>query len=341
MTKLFDPWAGRGVFLIKGSQTLDTAGKDIFYNDIDAGSVATFRKANKQFNLNIPDSNITCQDFLRFEGSMKNFRLVGNPPYNYQGQGRAPCYHDHLGKAVELQPKSTTVVIPTNWFSQYKLNLGKSVRKHLVDLGVHKIKVNPIDLFENAQVSTCTVYCELGYQGDITLVNDTGASFVINDFNDWILPEFNDVARGMLYKCKPTEPYTTHKSSEGDESLYSICTSYMCYNNLRQKPLNEIKILEPAYAKASGYRTFCQTKSKKQAEHLRECYQAFWHSNLVQFIMRRTRTSTTLDNPQISWVPVLETLTDVYTDAEIYKAFDLTQAEIDLVEAEAQQYANN
>ena len=47
--------------------------------------------------------------------------------------------------------------------------------------------------------------------------------------------------------------------------------------------------------------------------------------------MRKTRTSTTLDNPQLFWVPKI-TIDKVFTDQDLYTLFQLTDEEIKRVE---------
>ena len=49
--------------------------------------------------------------------------------------------------------------------------------------------------------------------------------------------------------------------------------------------------------------------------------------------MKYRRTSYTLDNPQISWVPVVK-IDHEFEDAELYKMFKLTPEEIATVEEE-------
>ncbi len=328
--KILDAVAGTGQLLIEGIRRFDIDPLNAFYSDIDPGHVATFQASNKKFDLNIPKRNITQQDFLSMSIPKGDFVLVGNPPYNDEGQGRSPIYQKFLQKCLEFDPKHMIYIIPTNWFTQPNNKLGKEVRQTLRALGVYKIAVNDLDLFTTARVSTCTVFCKQAYQGDISLVNSAGQSKIIPDFDDYILTEFDEVAEDLLMRLRPTEPFKTYKSSK-ESKKWSVATSYMCYNDLRDKPLNDIKVLPPGHKGAGGYRTFVETKTKKQAEEFVEYYDSFWHSKLVQFILKRTRSSTTLDNPQISWVPVID-IDKTYTDQELYKLFKLTKKEVSTVE---------
>lgn len=76
--------AGRGTYLLefinKGADP-----KNIYYNDSDPATVSQFRKTNSQYNVGIPDVNITCCDALKYKETypMRKFDVgIGNPPFN-------------------------------------------------------------------------------------------------------------------------------------------------------------------------------------------------------------------------------------------------------------------
>lgn len=284
--------------------------------------------------------NITYIDTVGLkEINMQNTIIVGNPPYNDGSKGRAPIYDKFLEKLAKGQPKKVTFIIPTNWFSQPHNKLGKDVRKFLKDLGVYKIQVNPVDLFETATVSTCTVFCEKEYTGNIELIDlDSQSSYTIKDFNETILPIFDELSRELILRLKPNTPYTTYSGKNGNTNKFRVVTSYMCYNILKEHPLNELKVIEPNFEKQSGYRVFGEFETKQEADTALECFNSFWHSKLIQFILRRTRTSTTLDNPQLSFVPKVNSFDQKFNDNDLYSFFKLTAEEIKKVEEDAQRY---
>lgn len=264
--------------------------------------------------------------------NMKNKIVVGNPPYNDGSKGRNPIYDKFLEKLANNLPNKVVFIIPTNWFSQNQTKLGKDVRKYLKALGVYKIVLNPVDLFKGVTVGTCTVFCEKGYTGDVVLFNDTQTSSVtIDNFNDQILTEFDPVSLGLLKRLKPVIPYSTHSGNKNDTDKWRIITSYR-KERFDLEPLNPLKVMEPEYKSQGGYRVFTSFDTKEEAKTYLEYYKSFWHSKLVKFIMRRTRTSTTLDNPQLRWVPTIDAFDKVYTDQDLYKMFNLSKEEIKVVE---------
>jgi len=257
---------------------------------------------------------------------------VGNPPYNDGSAGRNPIYHLFLEKYAINPPDFTFFVIQANWFTQPDYKLGKSVRASLKKLGVYKIVINPYDTFETAKVKTCTVFCRKGYVGSIELIDsDTGFKNTITNFDQTILYTVNPDELTILTTLKPVKPWITHGGGKGDTNTWRIMTSYR-KENFEVTPLNPLKVMEPNYKSQTGYRVFAEFKTKEEADQALVWYKSFWHSKLVTWILQRTRTSTTLDNPQITWVPKIA-IDREFSDKDLYDTFNLTDKQIALIES--------
>lgn len=269
--------------------------------------------------------------FFEMDRIMQDMIITGNPPYNDGSASRTPIYDQFLEKLSKNNPQFVTFIIPSNWFSQSHNKLGKDVRNYLRTLGVYKIQINPVDLFEGVTVGTCTVFCKRGYSAKIVLVNaDESQNFEIDNFEDQIIPEFDIVNRNMLLRLKPSTPFVTHGGANFDTNKWRIMTSYR-KERFDLEPLNPLKVFEPEYESQGGYRAFASFNTVQEAEINLEYYKSFWHSKLIKFIMRKTRTSTTLDNPQLFWVPKID-INKVFTDQDLYTAFYLTEEEIQRIE---------
>ena len=290
----------------------------------------------KRWNLffkynNINEQSLNIKYIQELDMNMENTIIEGNPPYNDGSKGRAPIYDKFLEKLSKNQPKKVTFIIPTNWFTQPHNKLGRDVRQFLKELGLYKIQMNPVDLFEGATVGTCTVFCKKGYIGKIQLVSANNKDqFEIANFEEQIIPEFDTVSRNLLMRLRPEKPFVTYAGGKFDTNCWRIMTSYR-KERFDIEPLNPLKVFEPNYKSQSGYRAFASFVTQSDAEKNLEFYKSFWHSKLIKFIMRKTRTSTTLDNPQLFWVPVIE-IDRVFTDEDLYKIFNLTDNEIKRVE---------
>jgi hypothetical protein len=258
---------------------------------------------------------------------------IGNPPYNDGTVARNPIYGEFLANFAKQKPDYLFKVIPANWFSQPESKLGKSVRASLRKLGVYKITLNPYDTFTTAKVKTCTVFCRKGHSGDIVLVDsESNKHAIIKDFDSQILYTADQNELDLLYSLKPFQPWTTHEGSKVDQQKWRVATSYR-KENFEITPLNPLKVLEPYYKSESGYRVFSGFTTEQEAVAAQEQYQSFWHSKLVFWILKKTRTSTTLDNPQIAWVPRIK-IDRIFTDIDLYTAFNLTDDQISMIESQ-------
>ena len=252
---------------------------------------------------------------------------VGNPPYNDESSARVPIYPTILKNYSQEIPDFTFQVIPANWFSQPDSTVGKSVRSSLKKLGLYKIKLNPYETFTTAKVKTCTVFCRKGYQGSILLEDlDTGKSTNIKDFDDQILYTADIAELDLLYRLRPYQQWTTHEGSKKDQTKWRIATSYR-KENFDQVPLNPLKVLKPYYESESGYRVFASFHTEQDALNALPKYQSFWSSDLIVWILKKTRTSTTLDNPQLAWVPKI-IIDKVFSNDDINQMFNLSQSDL-------------
>lgn len=255
---------------------------------------------------------------------------IGNPPYNDGSSARIPIYPTILKNYARDIPDYTFQVIPANWFSQPDSAMGKSVRSSLKRLGLYLIKLNPYETFTTAKVKTCTVFCRKGYQGDIRLEDlVSGHNTVVRDFEGQILYTADNAELDLLYRLKPDQQWTTHEGSKKDQMKWRIATSYR-KENFDQVPLNPLKILEPYYKSESGYRVFASFATEQEAVDALPKYQSFWSSDLVVWILKNTRTSTTLDNPQLAWVPRVK-IDRVFTNDDINQQFELSNDETRIV----------
>ena len=276
--------------------------------------------------------NYKVSDYFNEDFSNMNVTvMVGNPPYNDGSSARNPIYHLFLEDAVKKNPEFFVMIIQANWFTQPDKKLGKSVRDSLKKLGLYKIVINPYDTFDRAKVKTCTVFARRGYTGPVKLIDDVKNSIDLENINSTILYTANKIELDILNKLRPEKPFwSTYSGGKGNTNSWRIMTSYQ-KENFEISPMNQLKIYEPNYASQTGYRVFAELPSKIAAEEALIWYKSFWHSKLITWIMQRTRTSTTLDNPQISWVPGI-TIDHKFTDEELYHYFNLTKSQIDYIE---------
>jgi hypothetical protein len=273
-----------------------------------------------------------AENFLEFNDNNMNDNVwLLNPPYNDGSKGNAPIYQNFIEKVKKFKPKAAIIVVQANWLMQNS-KLGKQMRKDLKSIGIKQLTLNPVDTFPKAKVRTVSLLCESGYTGPITLVDKiTKESRTIKAFDDLVPFLANSDKFDIIDRIKGIGgTWTTHSGKEGDTNKWRIVVSYKNFE-IKKDPLGHMKIIEPNFAKQSGYRVFAEFATEADAIQGLEIYKSFWKSKLVTFILKYTRVSNTLDNPQIMWVPKVD-LNKVYTDDEIYQLFNVSQAEKDLIE---------
>jgi hypothetical protein len=329
-SKIVCPTAGQGSEIHALMTVFDKDWNNIKKNVVAMDKFICFtNRINRVYNI-----QAEAKDFLKEESiDMNNAVWLLNPPYNDGSKGNAPIYQHFVEKVKLYKPKAAIIIVQANWLMQ-KSKLGKQMRKDLKEIGIKRLTINAVDAFPKAKVRTVSMLCESGYTGSVTLADAvTKDHRVIKNFDD-LIPFLGHSGKfDLIDRLRSLGgSWTTRSGKEGDTNKWRIVVSYKNFE-IKKDPLGHMKIIEPNFTKQSGYRVFSEYDTEADAISALEIYKSFWRSKLITFILRYTRVSNTLDNPQIAWVPKVA-LTKVYTEEEVYKLFNLTQAEIDLVEDE-------
>lgn len=293
---------------------------------------------------------VLWKDFLKLSytgnESMNNFDnavWLMNPPYNDGSKANNPVYQNFIDKVAQFKPKAAVIIVQANWLMRDN-KISNKIRADLKKIGLRKMILNPVDAFPGASVRTVSLICERGYDDKIIFEEaSTGKNIVLHSLQGLIPFCFDQDKLDLLHKLRPKKisaikfPAGPKKGNEWKE--YFIATAYQNFD-IAKDPFGHIRILPPNYGDkfdvtrgASGYRIMETCSTKEEADDKLKYVRSYWHSKLVTFIMKYRRTSYTLDNLQISWVPSIK-LDKEYTDEEIYKEFNLTQKEINLIESE-------
>lgn len=302
--------------------------------------------------------NITTiwHDFLTWRPSMKDNTILGNddmtnlndavwlmnPPYNDGTVANNPIYQHFIDKVTHFKPKAAIIIVQANWLMRDN-KMSNKIRDDLRKIGVKKITLNPVDAFPNAQVKTVSILCERGYTGDVEFVNAlTKESIQLKTLKGLIPFCFDKDKLDLLHKLIPTNPRKYKSGDKGPWSKFLVATAYQNFD-ISTDPFGHIRLIEPNCGedynqkkRITGYRILGEFDTKEEAEKYLEYNRSFWHSKPVSFIMKYRRTSYTLDNSQIAWVPNIS-IDKIFTDEDLYKLFNLNSNEIKLVESEFEQ----
>lgn len=279
--------------------------------------------------------NVMWKDMLKLEDqeleSLKDAVWLMNPPYNDGTAANNPIYQLFIEKVASAKPKAAVIIVQANWLMRTD-SFSKNIRKNLKKIGVKKITVNPFDAFPNAQVRTVSILCETGYNGDIELVDAVSKKSVqIKNFDELIPFCFDDIKINLLKRLIPSSPMKLKSGPKLLEEKYLVATAYQNFN-IGKDPVGYIRVIAPG-KKCTGYKVLAEYDTESDAEVGLKQYRSFWHSKLITFIMKYRRTSYTLDNPQISWVPIV-TVDKEFEDKDLYDMFNLNEEEIKTVEEE-------
>lgn len=324
------PTAGQGAELEAVKDIFNAQWNSIKENVLVIDKFFCFtNRINRIYNVEAKAAN-----FLEIKGTIMNDAVwLLNPPYNDGSKGNAPIYQHFVEKVKQQKPKAAIIIVQANWMMQSG-KLGKQMRSDLLAIGIKRITINAVDAFPKASVRTVSMLCESGYTGDITLVDSaTKEQRVIKDFNQLIPFLGHSDKFDIINRLKGQGgTWKAYSGSDGDTNKWRVVVSYKNFE-IKKDPLGYMKLIEPNFAKQSGYRVFAEYDTETDAIAGLEVYKSYWKSKLVTFILKYTRVSNTLDNPQIAWVPKFN-LTKVYTDDDLYQMFNLSNQEKELIENE-------
>jgi hypothetical protein len=273
---------------------------------------------------------------------MKFNNVVGNPPYNSSGKGRSPIYHLFTEKmSKEIKPEHMVWITQFNWITQ--LNpVGNIMREALLNLGVTRIEDNRFDAFEAATVRSCNIYCTKGSVADISLVDyatKDQLTITPDTFrNSKIPPVYNNDEYQLLVKLKNSaDPlsgiWMTYGAGEGGIPYPTFAFGLSYFANFIEGAINKIKVIGPDTPTPGSYRVFKNFDNFSDRTTAEDClkkFNGYWTSKTVRFILNRTLTSRTLDNPQISWIPVVPMDTE-WDDNKIFEYFGLTEDDQNII----------
>jgi hypothetical protein len=318
------------------------------------------------FKVNTIDESALNIKYVTREEYMStrlNFDVtVGNPPYTDGSAGKTNIWQHFVLHAGSDQQ---SWVIPSSWLRSMSAE-HKRVREKFINHGIKYLKINPINSFQSATVRTVSVVLDSTHKGPTTIC-DTNETYKLEiNSTDLILLGGNKLGTNLLRRLQTNKKFKfkNNKKAKLAKNYASIGTGSICiFNSLSVNGLDITTIAESEgvadndigvdrlvvgylpsgtnYARNFGlieilpkdtailpdYYRYYPTTSVNEAKAIK----SYLESKLVTFIQSMTRTSQTLDNPQLLnipfWIP-----TSVVSDEEVYTYFELTQEECNYIE---------
>lgn len=268
--------------------------------------------------------------------------VVGNPPYNGPGQGRPPIYHTITDLvARSIAPDQMAWIVQYNWLTQMS-PVGNIMRQSLDRLGVTLIEDNRFAGFDEATVRTCTIYTQQGHRGLVKLRDRSyqqSVDITPEEFHNLAqTPAYNPDERALLSKLRAhsvdqlgiPQVWTTRNSGGVTGQPYprwAIAVTY--FADFVGGGIGRLQILGPDRPLPGSQRVFQGLDNLPDlatAQQILDRMNSYWSSDLVKFVLSRTLTSRTLDNPQIAWVPVVP-MDREWNSQELAQHFNLNARE--------------
>lgn len=280
--------------------------------------------------------------------------IVGNPPYVDSSKGNIPIYQEFVKKSFNLA-SIVSLIIPSSPSTSDERH-GKEVRDIIFTRNTNRIKFLDNTVFPDANVNTLYFISRSDNDTDTEIICNGTSYFIDSNKNTFILK--TEMLHSILDKCKSlnqSQSWITFNRLEGTDIPQSskkidtvmcitkdniliekinTCDRYIGHYKVvttllpnDKHHLNVVWPVDKGIAVKSGY-TVCLVTSYKEAVNLSK----YLKSNFCKFIYTMTKTSRSLRSPQLKFIPKID-LTRSWTDQEIYQHFNLTQEEIDYIEA--------
>lgn len=283
---------------------------------------------------------------------MKFDVVVGNPPYQ-NGKNKL-FYRSFVSKSFALAP-IVAMITPASWNSAGMTPF----KKQVIKAGLYYYSYLGTTAFENSQNDVCAFICnKANKHKDMTIVNGKETIQIIDLESHGFIPHVANGAVDILVKTSRTagieKMYVRGVINPEKFSAGNIKTVLrngfsneptvdveIAYNNAVGVGLHKVVVaynssignLGPAKYKnpeyAIGYAVaMLVCKSEEECNNLIH----YLNTKFVKFIIKNTKTSIQNSKSMFERIPKID-FTRQWTDAELYKHFNLTQEEIDLIES--------
>lgn len=280
-------------------------------------------------------------------GQMKFDVVIGNPPYNND------IYLDFVTLGHTLASKYDCWITPAKWQAKGGQK-NEDFRKNIVPY-MSTIVYYPeaTDIFDIQECDGITYYLVNKHKPTTTSI--TNKSDDIRLFNNKEIYSTEDLtkisllnnANGIIKKLTRIPQINVsvngkHRFFVAEARMYGWGTervnngtrynSCKCYTN--ELKYNVISV--PQIVEAKDINSLAKVRTLTfSSNNINECtsYVSFMESKLVKFLLLSARIGTMIGREAKRFVPAPEAFDHIFTDEELYKKYNLTDAEINIIES--------
>jgi site-specific DNA-methyltransferase (adenine-specific) len=366
----FDPAIGGGQFVRAIEQRLRSAGHS---DANIRSRVMGFEESDLHIRFAVNKYKLVGQyvrkpyeKFFELDNTMKFDVVIGNPPYNIGLEQHR--YIDFIKQTENLTKGESAYIIPIAWTYSPRF---KNFLSFLKDNGLYKIEFLTRDEFPGIIQDVCKIFLKKGYVKDILVMSKTKTVSSFSRDAISLLPASNTIAERIFEavgKCAGLElsgsdnktvrhhgdkdfndyisevKTKTHKikllsrlgGASANNEIFWVSTASNIDNTFkvataRLQPstgrVSYWQVVDPSFAISESL-VFLKFDSKTKAENCK----LFLESSLVKFLFKELMQTARMSKNLISKIPSLD-FTKKWTDETIYQHFNLTQEEIEYVEA--------
>jgi hypothetical protein len=360
-TTFFDPAIGGGQFVSAVEARLRKYGHtDKNISGRVSGCETHERSVKYAINKHGLIGDYYACDFLETEWNMKFDVIVGNPPY----QGTHPTNTGKMPKSHSIWPKISLAAIsllnkngiigfvtPNSWMSPNSKLLTKMKEYNLISVNTnigHYFSVGSSFTFWILQLANYRKITKINNSHIINLLacpylidNDTAMnihSSVLFNPNTKINLQFDTTsAHSQNIKSRPhllaKRNSATHLYEIFHTNPQTLWAASMPKNlKIKKVIFTTSGYMKPFYDPGTvGTSEICGFIPVKNATEGKRLV-SYLSSKLIQFIVTTGKWSGFVNGDVVKLIPAID-LTRTWTDEELYKHFNLTQEEIDYIEA--------
>jgi site-specific DNA-methyltransferase (adenine-specific) len=289
------------------------------------------------------------------EKKMKFDVVVGNPPYQI-GKNKI-LYRSFVELSFKLTNQIVAMITPASWncagFTPYKKTIINNGLKYYSYLGT--------SAFNTSQNDVSYFICETNYTGPVTVTSKTNSLIIEHVSEHGIIPHNHLNQTPILLKLARFSGVDSayRRGITNPEKLPSGSSKFVVRNGFANKPVEELKVVcddnnvsvgfnrhkvtiaynssignigplkyvDPTYS--IGYAVVCFEFSTVD-----ECnsFIQYMNSPIIKFVIQSLKTSIQNSKNIFEKVPKID-VTRYWSNEELYQHFNLTQEEIDYIEA--------
>ena len=216
--------------------------------------------------------------------------ILSNPPYN-SDNSISPIYHKFIEK-FDRSSKKQSWIVPGSFLYAPNWGLSKKLRLNLCEMGLSRIKVNPIDTF-TASVYTVTLYADGDKHHTIKYYSDTESLDVESSrfLTSGLYNSFDDKLWAIVDKLKKRRCFVGERFSSG---IFNIkIGTYDLNRDMQMNKFGNIALKDEEWDHTCAHKflKLWEGNDLNEGEKMLQIIRKFWYTDIMQIVLMLTKGS--------------------------------------------------